>query len=317
MNERGVALILVILMMSIITAVTLMLNKASRSEIGEAANLRDGIRAICLSKSGFHMGEALLHEDKNDFDSINEYWAKSDLLSVGSEALFESGYFRLSIEDEAGKIPINKLVNGTEYNEEIKDLLILFLTLPEFDLDEQQVRDLVDSIKDWIDVDDVTTGFGAEDIYYAGLEDPYKCKNAPLDCIEELLMIRGMTENLYYGTENTPGIVNYITLYGKGVININTAPNRVLRSLSDEMTDEMVSDMDAFRKNEENDLSESSWYKNIPGMTGITIDTGLITVKSNVFRITSTGYVNDMRKKVCGVIERDGGTIKRLSWKVN
>jgi general secretion pathway protein K len=317
-NERGVALILVIMMISVIIAVTLQLNMASRSEIYEAANLGDGIRAACISRSGFCMGETLLSEDKNDLDSLNEDWAESELLSAGSGALFDTGHFRLQIEDESGRISINKLVEGTEFNDKIKDLLILFLSLPEFDLDEQQARDIVDTIKDWIDADDVTTGFGAEDIYYTGLETPYPCKNAPLDCIEELLMIKGITENLYYGTDETPGIANYVTLYGNGAININTAPNLILKSLSDEITDEMASDMDEFRRNEENNLSKSAWYKNIPGMTGITINPGLITTQSDIFRITSTGYLNDISGRVSGVIERnDNGKIKRLSWKVN
>jgi len=318
MNDRGVALILVILMISIIVAITLQLNMASRSEIYEAANLGDGIRAACVAKSGFCMGEALLSEDKNGLDSLKEDWAESELLSAGSGALFNSGHFRLHIEDESGRISINKLVSGTEYNDKIKGLLIRFLSLPEFDLDEQQVHDIVDAIKDWIDEDDETTDFGAENIYYEGLENPYACKNAPLDCIEELLMIKGITENLYYGTDETPGIAEYFTPYGKGSTNINTAPGLILKALSSEITDEMISDMDEFRRNEENNLSEPAWYKNIPGMTGITIDPGLITVQSNIFRITSTGYLNDIGKRISGVIERNsGGTVKRLSWKVD
>jgi len=56
MNDRGVALILVILMISIIVAITLQLNLASRSGIYEAANLGDGIRATHVAKSGFCMG---------------------------------------------------------------------------------------------------------------------------------------------------------------------------------------------------------------------------------------------------------------------
>lgn len=317
MNDRGMALILVILMVSIITAVTLLLNKASRSQIDEAANLRDGIETACLSKSGFCIGEALLSEDDTDFDSLNESWARSEQLSSYSAELFDAGHIGLRIEDETGKIPVNALVNGTEYNEKIKNLFILFLNLPEFDLTEQQAGEIVDAIKDWIDEDDVTTGFGAENMYYEGLENPYPCKNAPLDCIEELLMIRGITVDLYYGTDNTPGIANYVTLYGKGIININTASNTILKALSDEITDEMAADMDEFRRDEGNDLSSPSWYKNVPGMTGITIDPGLITTKSNTFRITSTGYLNDMSKKVCGVIERDSGTVTRLTWKVD
>ena len=89
-----------------------------------------------------------------------------------SGAFFQSGAFDLKIEDEAGKIPLNKLVAGNEYNAEIQDVLLRFFELPDFDLDEQQVRDIVDAIKDWIDEDDEITGFGAENAYYQGLDSP-------------------------------------------------------------------------------------------------------------------------------------------------
>ena len=320
MNNRGVALVLVILMISIIIAITLQLNISSRSEIYEAANFGDGIRATCTAKSGFYTGEALLTEDTNTFDSLNEDWAKPELISAGSEALFDSGHFRLNIEDESGKIPINSLVkdNGNEYNAGIRDLLKRFLSLPEFDLDEQQISDIVDAVKDWIDKDDEVTGFGAENIYYRGLGEPYACKNAPLDCIEELLMIKGITEDLYYGAGETPGIAKYLTLHGKGKININTAPNLILKALSDEITDEMVSNMDEYRRDEENDLSKSTWYEDIPGMKSISIKPE-ITIKSNTFRITSTGYLNSISRRVSGVIERhsDDRAVRILSWKVD
>ena len=320
MNDRGVALILVILMISIIIAITLQLNISSRSEIYEAANLGDGIRAAYAAKSGFYAGEALLHEDKNSFDSLNEDWANLEFVSAGSETFFDGEYFRLNIEDESGKIPINSLTKeNQQYNDGIKKLLTRFLSLPEFDLDEQQVRDIVDAIKDWMDEDDEVTGFGAENMYYRGLEEPYACKNGPLDCIEELLMIKGITENLYYGTNETPGIAKYLTLHGAGKININTTPNLILKALSDEITDEMVSNMDEFRSDEENNLSEPGWYKKVAGMSGITIKPELISTKSNTFRITSTGYLNSISRTVIGVIERhsDGKAVKILSWKVD
>lgn len=319
LNDRGVALVLVILMISIIIAITLHLNISSRSEIYEAANLGDSIRATCAAKSGFYIVETLLADDTNNMDSLNEDWAKLESVSAGSGTLFDGEYFRLNIEDESGKILINNLITKeNKYNDGIKKLLTGLLSLPEFDLDEQQVRDIVDAVKDWMDEDNEVTGFGAENMYYEGLEEPYACKNAPLDCIEELLMIKGITEDLYYGTGETPGIAKYLTLHGKGKININTAPNLILKALSDEITDEMVSNMDEFRRDEENNLSEPTWYKNIPGMAGITIDPE-ITTRSNTFKITSTGYLNDIRKKVTGVIERniDSKTIKILSWKVD
>jgi len=319
MNERGVALIIVILIISVIVALTLQFNIATRSEIDEAANLSDTIKLLSIAKSGFHGGEGLLMEDDNNYDTLTEDWAKSGLISQMSGSFFSDGAFDLAIKDEAGKIPLNKLVDGTAYNEVIRELLTRFLSQPEFNLDEQDLHDIVDAIKDWIDADNETTGFGAENAYYQGLEVPYSCKNGPLSSIDELLMVKGMTKEIYYGTEEKPGMQHYVTIHGDGKINLNTAPPLVLRALDNEITDDMVEDMDEYRKDENNDLSGQSWYKDVTGMANISIEPDLITTKSNTFTITATGYFGNMKTLIIGVVERNSQTktVKVLSWKVN
>ena len=236
-------------------------------------------------------------EDSNNFDSLNEDWANLELISAGSSAFFDEGHFMLNITDESGKIPINQLVKDGGYNSDIEDVLIRFLTLSGFNLDEQQ----------------------AENMYYEDLDEPYPCKNGPLDSVDELLMIKGITRELYYGTGETPGIRGYLTAYGTGTININTAPGLVLMALSDEITGEMVSNMEEFRKDEQNNLSDPSWYKDVPGMDGITIPSALISVKSDTFNIISTGVLSNMSKRISSVVERNSGkkTVQILSWKVD
>lgn len=318
LNNRGVALILVLLMISIIIAITIQFTVTTRSELYEAANLRDSIKLLYIAKSGFNMGEALLYEDDKDVDSPHDDWAKLVLLSAQSSILFDKGHFQLNIADESGKIQINKLVTNNEYNDKIKEMLLRLLNLPEFNLEEPETHDIVDAIKDWIDEDDETTEFGAENAYYQGLEQPYQCKNGKLDCVEELLMIKGITRDLFYGTDESPGIAPFLTLHGEGKININTASTVILRVLNPEITEEMVSDMDEYRKNEDNDLTDISWYKNVTGMATISIDPDLITTKSNVFKIVSAGYFDNMTKTVTGIVDRtNADAIKILSWRVD
>ena len=52
---------------------------------------------------------------------------------------------------------------------------------------------------DWRDPDDFYRLNGAENDYYHSLSEPYECKNGDLDTIEELLLVRGVTTELYYG----------------------------------------------------------------------------------------------------------------------
>lgn len=317
-NERGVALILVILIVSILVAVVLEMNRSSRAEIHDATGLSDSVKLLYLSKSGFHAGIALLLLDKNNFDALFEDWADDRLIAAKSAPILTDGGISVSIEDESGKIPVNRLVAGNAFNEDVRRLMFRLLSQPEFGLEDRRIAEILEAIKDWMDKDDEITGSGgAERAYYAALENPYAPKNGLLDCIEELLMIKGMTKKIYYGTKETPGLRHLLTVYGDGRININTAPKPVLRALSDNMTAAAADDLDQYRRNRDHDLARPTWYRQVPGMDGITIDSRLITTASSLFRIRSTASRHQMTGTVSGVVKRESGrnTAKILSWK--
>jgi general secretion pathway protein K len=317
-NRRGVALIIVLLMVSIIVALTIQLNRDTRSEVYGAANISDGIRLRYIAESGVNVGEALLLADKTSYDTLTELWANTEMLALQSEGFFDNGAFKLAIQDEGGKIAVNSLVNGIAYNPLIRDLLLRLLTGPYFRLEQRKAEDLIDAIKDWIDVDDEVTGGGAEGAYYAGLARPYAAKNAPIDCIEELLMVKGVTRELFYGTGQSPGLVQCMTVFGDGKININTAPKPVLRALAVEMTDGEVDWLDQYRRDVRNDLADVGWYQKIPRASGLNVPAGLIKVKSDIFQITAVGFQGRMTERITGIVKReaDRRKVTRLSWKV-
>jgi len=315
LNNKGIALITVILIVGILVAVVIELNRSSRADIYDAANLSDGIKLTYIAKSGFYGAAALLKNSQNSYDTLRDDWAKADFLSKQSTSLFTDGYFIATIEDEAGKIPLNKLVNGNEYNPAIKEILIRLLSQPEFGLDERKAAEIVDAIKDWMDGDEEVTGYGAESSYYSYLDPPYEAKNAQLDCIEELLMVKGVTKEIFYGTKEKTGLVGYVTADSDGTININTAPKMVLRALSAAISAELADRMDEYRREEGNDLSSSQWYKQVPGMADVTIPPGLITVRSNYFKIISVGKTKNMSQSISGVVKRSGQSVQIIKWR--
>ena len=74
--------------------------------------------------------------------------------------------------------------------------------------------------------------------------------------------------------------------------------------------------MVAYRENEDNDLSDLKWYKNVPGMADVSISDSLLTTSSTYFEITSEGFKGPMSKKIEAVVERKEKTLQILSWKV-
>ncbi len=310
LNNRGIALITVILIVSILVAVAIELNRSSRAAIYDAANLSDGIKLTYIAKSGFYGAAALLANSNNNYVTLRDNWAHAEILSVQSQALFTDGSFIAIVEDEAGKIPLNKLA---EDNSGIKDILIRLLSQPEFGLDKRKVDEIVDSIKDWIDADNSVTGYGAETSYYSSLDPPYEAKNAPLDCIEELLMVKGITSEIFYGTKEKPGLARYVTADSEGAININTAPKMVLRSLAAGISAEAADKMDEYRRKDDSKLYSTQWFLD---MAGVSINPALITVTSNYFKIISTGKMKNMQQSLSGVVKRSGQkSVQIIKWR--
>ena len=309
-NENGFALILTILVISLIVALTLQFNTTMRSDLHSAATLKDGVRLTSIARSGFAFALAVLRKDasETDFDSLNEAWADSELLSSGFSNLFDDGSLNVRLMDHSGRININQLIDQ-------KNILARFLNSEQFGLDPEEVSNIIDAIIDWIDPDDEVTRFGAENSYYAAMEKPYSCKNSDLDFPEELLFVRGITNELFYGTRQNPGISAYLTTHGDGKININTAHPVVLRHLSDQIDQEMVENMVEYRADEKNELKDVKWYTKVPGMSDITIDPGLITTSSTNFEIRTEGIKDAVRKRITAMVERKEGTLRVLSWK--
>jgi general secretion pathway protein K len=321
-NNRGFALILTILIISLLVVLTLQFNSAMWAGLYASANLRDGISLDFVARSGVNCALAVLSEDasSSSSDSLKEPWARSKELSINSVGLFEHGRFQVEISDLSGKIPINRLINENgEYNEARKMLLTRFLSLERFGLEPEAIGNLIDAIKDWIDPDDEVTRFGAENGYYQSLENPYACGNGPIDSLGQLHLVKGMTDALFFGSDdNGSGISKHLTVYGDGRININTADPLVLRALSDDIDTDMVQDMMAYRLDEKNDLTDPEWYRKIPGMGDVTIDPDLIKTSSDYFEIWSAGMAEaeSMTRQTTAVVRRKGGSsIQIVAWK--
>ncbi len=316
-NEKGIALILVLLTVSVIVVLTLQLNVSSRAQVHEAANLSDGIRVLYIAKSGVFAGMGLLSEDRGDADTLNEAWARTEGLREQSKDYFDGGHLELIIEDESGKININRLVQGNEFNPGVKGALSRLLSQPAFKLQGQEVEDILNAIKDWIDPDSVVTANGAENAYYQGLGKSTTVRNGPMESIDELLLVRGISAELYRGTSERPGLARFLTVYGEGSVNINTAPKEVLRALAPSITEDAANRMDDYRKNPANSLTDPSWYRRVAGLNNTAIDAVTLVTRSEHFQLASTGHLGTMKRTIRGIVKRDSDRkLSLVAWRI-
>lgn len=90
---------------------------------------------------------------------------------------------------------------------------------------ESDAKAIADAIEDWRDEDSEKRENGAENFYYLTLGNSYECKDGPFEMVEELLLVKGVTPPIF------ARIADYLTVYGSGKVNINTAGFPVLRAL--------------------------------------------------------------------------------------
>ena len=70
-----------------------------------------------------------------------------------------------------------------------------------------------------------------------------------------------------------------------------------------------------------NDITKLGWHNRVPGLAGAQIDANLISVSSQIFRITASASLNNVRVTTTAVIERikaqesEPWQCKVLNWK--
>ena len=262
-NNSGIILFIVLWALVILTALALSLGRGTNIELTLAKYSMAKLKAKYLAWAGLVYA---IHQIS--LDSENENSSKQDTLyycaipmdaPASAESLFKQrplgdGYFevafpqydtpedqssfRFGLADEERKININALSTA---NAGIFSSLIVVLGF-----DEESAKTIAFSAVDWVDQDDNLSqqSYGAEADEYTALG--YHCKNLPFDSLEELLLVKGMTRDVF------KKIKNYITIFPKtgGLkINFDTASEIVLKALAYSSTGGMtqagIADADA------------------------------------------------------------------------
>lgn len=341
-NSKGIALILTLSVIVVLVTVTFELNWQVQGSVTSAAVLRDQFVMSQMVASGVETAKAILVEDKKgpEVDSVQEDWANPEKIAAYlSQIPFEDGQIRLEISDERSRIQVNSLVlfpDGREFNPPQRDLWFRFMTLILAQQEEtlQNTASLTDAIeepsaiinplKDWLDSNDndAITGLnGAENDYYEDLDPPQACGNGPFRHIEELAKVKGITPELFQAAnEELMGIKNYLTVQGvsgagdqftyDGKININTADLPVLAGLMPLGQEFLAAELYDYRLESDegrflHDLTSPTWYREAPGGADVTIDAGLITTTSDIFRIECEATLNEARMAATVVVVRE------------
>lgn len=243
-RQSGFALIAVLWVAAILSTMALSMATASRLKGMEAMHAQKSVENAYLLDSALDVARFEYEKYKANGGLLADK-DKLEALSGGTLELMYPRYepytvtvsgqeVTIRIVREAGKFNVNSL---SEDNWK----LVLEACGVEVGADQTVI---IESVQDWMDADSDHHLDGAEDDYYQDLPQPYLCKNAQLDNIEELLLIRGITPELYHGTDDHPGLRDFLSVLGaRGALDINSAAPQafaLVEGLPQEVVDDLV-----------------------------------------------------------------------------
>lgn len=231
-HERGVILIALLWILTALSLIALSFSRETFVEVAAARNARDLAISYYAARAGIATtAYQIMQRRLVPRVQQLELPGPPDPIDLGLvRGTFDDAEYEVEIQDESGKINLNLV--GEEQLQAL--MAAVGIGKPDSDI-------ITDSIMDWRDPDNLHRPNGAEDDYYQTLNPPYKAKNGRFDSVEELLLVRGVTRDFYYGhAERAPdgsvvsryGLSRYFTVYAMSQrINVNYAPVEVLMSI--------------------------------------------------------------------------------------
>lgn len=294
-SERGMALILTLMILVIITAMVVEFSYGVYTSSASLYNWKDSQRLSLVAASGISLAVKTISDSKRiDF---YRFPGKIEIPVIGILEGFKGSVF-IRAEDENSKFNLNSIVwpKGTIKDGENDYAFDSFKALlRNLNLDET----IADRVADWIDKDSEPSDSRVMDS-----ED--SAKNTYMDTVDELLLIKGVDKRTY------EMLLPYVTVYGHNSIidsdhiNINTASIPVIMSLDG---NERITKEDAERIAARRDITPFANKSDVQQLMGFneslwhSVIRPRIVLEPSNLRITSIAEENRIKRIIESVID--------------
>jgi general secretion pathway protein K len=225
-RQRGSALIAVLWLTAALAAITFALAVTVRGEVDRASTAADGLRSYYLATGS--ITRALLWLE----------WGSQYRTPDGRPRFFESPMPRLTFQYPAGIAVVEIIPESSKLNVNFATPLQLFRLLLVLGEPEPRARLVTDAILDWRKATE--QGAGLFDGEYRASS--FLAPHASFQQLEELLLVRGMTPELFYGYYGPgpdgsriwhTGLRDCLTTLGAqgSAFDVNTVPAPLLAAL--------------------------------------------------------------------------------------
>jgi type II secretory pathway component PulK len=324
-NAAGMVMIAALVVMAVSAAAALSFSRETHGEIQRAEHFRDRIAARQSARSAAHRALMQIHGDRDlSVDHAGESWGRFSEKYAGGKPgepgfgeilpgrpFPREGRVSCRITDESGKWNVNGRVDGDgEFSAfgaaEIRRLFDAWGLDPA----------LADPLLDRLNPDARPRPAGGEDEPGGARGPPDRCINGRVQSIGQLSMITGWPAVRAALKKKGKAPEDFLTVYSKGKININTAPREVLRCLDADI-DEAVAARIV-------DGREETPFETIADLLRIHgVDSDLyervrhrITVNSGWYRVDAAADIQGARASLTAVVQRDeNGRCRWVYWR--
>ena len=294
-HQKGVALMITIFIFALVSILSVGMFNRQAIFVQTSGNILAQSQAYQYALASEVYGRRLLKADWDDDKNKNEF--VDDLEQVKNSIMLpvDDAFLQAQFNDLQGKLNINDVVTLTgQVNIIMKARLSRLFSR----LGIQTLK--VDALIDWIDPDQTPTGFdGAEDGEYLSLTPPYRNGGRPFNDISELRLLPNIS------VEDFQKLLPHVTVLPQGRVNlnVNTATEEVLQSLSQKMTDQQAKSLISAR--DKKPWKDINSFKSDSIVQSSKLDMTNLSVNSEFFEIASKITLSDRKVRLVSIIYRN------------
>lgn len=201
-RQSGIALIIVMISVIVLTILAGGFAYSMKVEMRLAMNSRSFDELEWLGRSGMEYAKWILAEDMrlDPRDASFDIWAGGAGGMNTSNSPIAGIQLPVTVTLGKGEFTLQPMVDAErKININQANELLLQRVFTAMGADAGEIPIVISSILDWIDPDDMENLQGAESDFYLGMDPPYEAKNGPIDDLSELLLVQGVTPEMYRG----------------------------------------------------------------------------------------------------------------------
>lgn len=292
-KNEGVVLVFVVIFTLAISSLAIFLSAKSKQYLEVFTGIEKIIERENMAEMGMEMGKVLLDIAQKKHIISDTPGCITRHYEIGDKKI------DIVIEDENGRINPNAIFGPErgKVNTKLLEVYKRFFSVMGYS------EYLSDALLDWIDEDDIPRQAGAEASFYRATELPYLPANRPLYTPEEMLFVVNFTEDIVYGNDEKVGLINFITCFSDGKINVNSCRPEILSALGFSTAEvEKITEERARRPIEERFLQGVNKEAYLRYRDIITFKSSYFTISSCVtdgdgFKRQTRGYVKKTDKE--------------------